>query len=41
MIQFPMKIHAVGTFTPPPAPCGGEDCRYVDLEVVHADTCPE
>lgn len=41
MQQADMKVQIVGTVAPPPPPCGGEGCAYVDLDLVHADDCEE
>ena len=32
-------VHTVGTSSPPPPPCGGELCGWVELELVHDDDC--
>jgi hypothetical protein len=37
----PFIVKAVGTFTPPPSPCGNPDCGYEGLVLVHTDTCEE
>lgn len=36
-----IKIEGVGTFTPPPSPCGNPECGYVELELVHVEGCEE
>ena len=40
MLQAPFTVKAVGVVTPGPVPCGGSDCRWVELDVIHAATCP-
>ena len=37
----PMKIEARGEFTPPPVPCGGDQCRWDGFDVVHTDDCTD
>lgn len=34
-------IRGIGSFTPPPAPCGGAQCRYVGLDVEHGPDCED
>lgn len=40
-VEAPVTVQGSGSFTPPPAPCGGDGCRYVGFDVVHDDTCEE
>lgn len=36
-----ITIEGVGAFTPPPSPCGNDECGWVELDLIHRCGLPD